>query len=929
MSDQSPPNPEESLISTRDPVEDIPSPDSDAPLTQNFTEMSLWEALQFAIFRPGTTFPEFFKVLWGGESQVAMPHSNLMDGVPHATLQDDFTLPDWMHQLQSARILDWQYVGRVIWLLLSWIPMLIGAQVLFKEAIDPVRRTTGNYGSAVTWFQFSIMVYLLGYIFFSWDKWLAWVVRYLPEETQANLARFNILNERLPIKEEDSPAENKLSETESALISAIPHTEPAPDGVHDEPKKKFGSINLLDMVLDWFVAHWMRLVLVPVAIVMSWLAYDLNVAVDQTTNAIVAVIFTQSGLVSWLSAIFLWYIIFVVDLNSMAKNISDNGLHFSQWQFNGGKFFRWRFPHYILILIILLGGYFRLHQLDAIPSDMTSDHIEKLGDAIRIENGDYAVFFPNNGGREAFQMYVVKFIADDLGAGFNFRALKYASVIEGMLAVVLLFFMAKTMIGRDTEENERLGDWVGLAASALLAISSWHTMISRLGLRIPLTPLATILATIFLIRSIRHNRRVDFVHMGMVFGIGMYWYQSDRMLPLIAIPIVGLAVLFSIPRWSKMSRYIVNFVMAGIIALVIYLPMYRYSIEFPGEFWSRGYGRIFGDFVYGYCDYDDTTGRYVFCGPTTGEVIEHLWDNRVVLQENYEDAFLMFGWQGDPGWFHNGRGYPALDPITNALLMLGTTMWILYFLQKRKIIFLIVPIGVVIMMIPSVLAIATTANENPAFTRISGVIPFVFLLAGFPIGVLANEIIKAGYARSVFYTPALLVGFLFINSAIPQNYENYFTIYRESYEVSWKPYNEIAAPLKSFAEGEGSYGNAFYIHTPHWLDHRIIGAMANDMNWPNTVPERDQIYLRIEENKGTSYEYDPNKPLMFMINRNDFLSLEFFQERFPGGDLRMVKARNNNDFYVYTVPGGYGWIAQYATTQTQRFACITNCGLMR
>ena len=921
MSDLSSPTPAEDLTTTEEFAEEIPSAELTPLPTQNLAEMSLWDALQFVIFRPGTTLPEFLKVLWGSESQVAMPMRSSAAGTARPdSIGVDFTIPDWLYQLQSARILDWEYVGRVIWLLLSWLPMLIGARVLFKAATDPARRSSGDYGSTLTWFQFSIMVYGLGYIFFARDKWLPWVVRFLPEEIQDSLTNYVVLQAETP---------DDLEIIEATELDETEEFEPPATAIYDEPKKKFEPVNLLDMVLDWFIAHWMRLVLLPVAIVLSWLAYDLNVRVDQNSGAVTAVIFTQSGLTSWLSAIFLWYIIFVVDLNGMVERIRFNKIDFKQWHFDFSEFFRWRFPYYILILIILLGGYFRLHQLDAVPPDMTSDHIEKLGDSIRVENGEYSVFFPNNGGREAFQMYVVKFVADDLGVGFNFRALKYASIAEGMLAIVLMFFMAKTMIGRDSEENERLGDWVGLAAAALLAISSWHTMISRLGLRIPLTPLATILATIFLIRAIRHNRRVDFIHMGMVFGIGMYWYQSDRMLPLMAIPVVALAVLFSLPHWDKMGRYIVSFAMAGIIALVIYLPMYRYSVEFPGEFWSRGYGRIFGDFVYGYCDIDETTGRYIFCGPTTLDVVEHLWENRGAIQDNYQDAFLMFGWQGDPGWFHNGRGYPALDPITNALLMLGTTMWLFYALQKRKVIHTIVPIGIVVMMIPSILAIATTANENPAFTRISGIIPFVFLLAAFPIGVLANEIVKAGYARPVFYAPALLVGFLFINSAIPQNYENYFTIYRESYEISWKPYNEIAAPLQNFAEGEGSYGNAFYIHTAHWLDHRIVGAMAGDINWPNTVPERDQIFQRIRENEGTAYEYDPEKPLMFMINRNDALSLEFYQEHFPGGDLRMVKARNNNDFYVYTVPGGYGWIAQYATKQTQQFACITNCGLMR
>ena len=94
---------------------------------------------------------------------------------------------------------------------------------------------------------------------------------------------------------------------------------------------------------------------------------------------------------------------------------------------------------------------------------MTSDHIEKLIDGVRVNDGVYAVFFANNGGREAFQMYVVSAIADWGGVGFNFRALKYATILEGMLTIIASFWVAKTVIGTEIQKNNRqLGNWVGL-----------------------------------------------------------------------------------------------------------------------------------------------------------------------------------------------------------------------------------------------------------------------------------------------------------------------------------------------------------------------------------------------------------------------------------------------------------------------------------
>ncbi len=75
--------------------------------------------------------------------------------------------------------------------------------------------------------------------------------------------------------------------------------------------------------------------------------------------------------------------------------------------------------------------------------------------------------------------------------------------------------------------------------------------------------------------------------------------------------------------------------------------------------------------------------------------------------------------------------------------------------------------------------------------------------------------------------------------------------------------------MRDFAQGEGSYGNAFMIAYPHWLDHRILGTMAGDIRWPNGVVEREDLIPMIRRNQGTRYQYDPTKPLFVMYHVDD------------------------------------------------------------
>ncbi|MEZ4666826.1 MAG: hypothetical protein R3E39_02700 [Anaerolineae bacterium] len=205
----------------------------------------------------------------------------------------------------------------------------------------------------------------------------------------------------------------------------------------------------------------------------------------------------------------------------------------------------------ILIVIMLVAALFRLYSLNTIPSEMTSDHVEKILDAQRILDGNPQVFFPNNGGREAIQFYLMAIISLVPGLGMNFFTLKFLTVLEGLVSIPVLWWMGREMIGEDEPE---LGNAVGLALAALVAASYWHVMLSRLGLRIVLTVIVTGLLIIYFSRALRRNRRADFIKTGLVLGIGVYAYQAVRMLPVVVVVGVVLAVIFGLFRrrahWS-------------------------------------------------------------------------------------------------------------------------------------------------------------------------------------------------------------------------------------------------------------------------------------------------------------------------------------------------------------------------------------------
>ncbi|NJL93093.1 MAG: hypothetical protein HC915_04890 [Anaerolineae bacterium] len=570
--------------------------------------------------------------------------------------------------------------------------------------------------------------------------------------------------------------------------------------------------------------------------------------------------------------------------------------------------------------IFLLGAFFRFNDLEGVPPEMTSDHMEKLLDSQRVVDGDRDVFFTNNGGREAFQMYVVAGLVRFFGQDFSFDTLKLATILEGLLTIGMSYWLGVTLAG---ERNRSLGIALGLALAALIAVSSWHIMLSRLALRIVLTPLTTILVTIFLIRAMRHNHRLDFIWVGFWLGAGIYFYQANRMLPLLVVAGTTLAIVAALPHWRRMLTYAVNLALAAWLAFVIFLPMYRYGQEFPEDYWNRTRGRLFGENAFERLN--PATGALERYEPNTREQIERFIDDFDLFRENYIDALEMYSWAGDGAWISNGQGRPALDPITNGLFLLGCLAWGVLFIRQRDPTYLLVPVGIMIMLLPSALTLAYQI-ENPSFTRTSGTLPFVLLLAGYPLALLTtwgSRVLRQHWV-GVGISVLIVIPLLFF--AAGHNFENYFRTYRDAYAASWRPYSEIAAPLREFAQDEGSYGNAFMVAYPHWLDHRILGTVAGDIRWNNGLVTRDELYLMLLRNEGTPYQYDPALPMFIMYNRADDETRHWVMERFPGAvEYMQVAGQGLHDFNYVIIPPGTDWLLALLRERSMGVGCLDGC----
>jgi len=598
--------------------------------------------------------------------------------------------------------------------------------------------------------------------------------------------------------------------------------------------------------------------------------------------------FTTGGMLAWVGSIIL--IVWALAPLDWSPLV---------WLGDVAKSLRPRFSWSTVILIglMIFAAYFRLTDLSLAPREMTSDHVEMLIDTGRVLSGESDVFFAGNGGREAAQFYALALFSQLPGQGVNFDTLKLLNIIEGILTIPLIYFMAREVIGR---EEKTLATLVGLAAAALVTVSYWHEVISRLGERIVLMPLFTALFIYYFTRALRYRRRMDFLYTGLALGFGLYTYQAFRMIPLAVLAGGIIALLFNLRNGKALRELVFSVAALGIVAFVIYLPLFNYSLQYPDDYWRRTSGRLFGDEI---TQTTDDAGNLVARQATIEERLTAFGQNVPALLSNIRNAVLMYNWKGDVAWFNNAPNDPAFDPISGGLLVVGVAAWIGRMVRRKDPMTWLLPIFFLIMLMPSALSIAYPI-ENPSATRMSGTLPIVYLVTGLSLALLARGIARS-IGGKVGIAAAGIASLILVLGSYANNQYRYFVSYANNYVLSVPPYSDIGAVLRDFAENRGGYGNAFIINFPYWWDHRAIGLEAGRNDYPNGVPALDQLipYMQTNVTRADQYRLDPNHDLAFFYSPLDQATQEWLQRAFPQGSwLEMTTYQPEDTYRLYTVP---------------------------
>ncbi len=513
----------------------------------------------------------------------------------------------------------------------------------------------------------------------------------------------------------------------------------------------------------------------------------------------------------------------------------------------------------LMVALILIAAFFRFYQLDQIPGEMFSDHAEKLLDVGDVLNGQTSVFFERNTGREFFQMYLTAAVALLAGTGLTFMSLKIGTALAGFLTLPYIYLLAKLIGNR----------WVGVLAFLLAAVAYWPNLISRIGLRFPLYPLFVAPVLYYLIHGLIHQRRSSFVLAGFFLGLGLHGYSPYRLVPLVVVAAILIFILHTRSS-QKRIQTLWWLVIIALVAFVVFLPLFRYSLHNPEMFWLRALSR-------------SGTSEQVYPAPVLQIFFSNLWK-----------AWIMPFWDNGGIWVHSVVGRPAMDVVGAVMYLIGTVLLVIRYVRRRYWVDLFLLVSVPLLMMPSILSLAFP-TENPSLNRTGGAIIPVFIIAG-----LGMEAIFSHLYRSLrtWWPKAgvvvLVVGILAWTTLA--NYNLLFNKFKEQFFGGAWNTSDIGRVIRDFVELTGTPDTAYVVPVAHWVDTRLVGINAGFPNkdyalWPD----------RFSETLGET------RAKLFFVKADDMQDLLTLRELYPQASYWMFRARYpGKDFWIFSVPAEPG-----------------------
>jgi len=547
-----------------------------------------------------------------------------------------------------------------------------------------------------------------------------------------------------------------------------------------------------------------------------------------------------------------------------------------------------------LIAAIVLGGFWmRVHRIDILPPGLNNDEAINAIEVQEINAGKPFASLTTRGlNRETLFHYLAvfayrhPFLVDFLRATpalFDLQPvlldetsglvdlvlpLRSVSIGVGVLTLVALYLFTRDRFGRLT---------AGLAA-VFLAVSPWHLLYSRVGLRAILAPLFAILTIWIFLRARENGRLPDHLGWGLAMALGFWSFTSYRAVPLALLVFLLLRrrLAGGADRGPILDRGMLagaGVAAAGLVVLMLLSPVG------PLGFLSRG----------AYATLITPQANYPL-NLAASFLLPHLFLPRYAVIQS--DAFISDG-------VSTVFGLAGTEPETVIVAALGA-IGMLYAAwralargERPDVAAHRRDLACTVVLIGHLVTVLTVGLAGPSLTRMLISVPWIALFAALACARLFAAV--AAIRRPVTaWVGGLLVAVL-IGGAAVQGYGRLFLTTARSPEAM-QPFGPTQTIMGMFVRSIPPGPLIYVLHTLRVDSLKYLIGSRPDVNY---VPDPSHIDL------DTIIDM-PRTATLVVENARPFAEvLRYLIMRYPQGDMTQVAdARFDPDsviFYTFTL----------------------------
>lgn len=559
------------------------------------------------------------------------------------------------------------------------------------------------------------------------------------------------------------------------------------------------------------------------------------------------------------------------------------------------------------------------HAVADMPGGLFPDEAANGLDINLMQQGHIQPFYERGNGREALFFYMEWASATVFGHGvWQFHVV---SALIGVFAVLMTFFVARELFGMDVgdgtvrevgaaivgpidgqpmagptqnddnyhrKKNRAIN--IALLAAFLMAVSTWHTVLSRTAFRANLTPLFGALALYCLLRTYRATTVKSRVWLailtGAVFALGFYTYIAFRvMAPILFMVLVW--PLFAARRRDELKETLKKwwkpFAFFTLAFVIFVLPLANYFYHNFDYFIGRsGQVSIFNQTLYTVNGQQLTTKLPLSDAPS-------------VFVEVTKTALVGFFTKGDLNWRQNISGFPFLTPLVSpffgAGLVLISLLGVWYFFAPNKRAkywkYFLLTGWFWGMLLPEL----ATAEGIPHGLRSAGAIAPTFIIAAWALYEFV-KLVMEGHNHMYKNWAGLdswqyklstggfkLVAGVFFAALISQTYILYFVVaYNDPSNFYW--FRSDLTPVSQYLNDYGNKQNTYLIldkFSVQATDYLTTVDGAHPQN-PKNMP-----YIQVDPENSWQLKLKPGDQIVF--TQSSIFDITKFKQYHPEAKL--------------------------------------------